>query len=235
MPSARARLAVPILLLVSVAALTGCATRPPNSPFVLRKGSGPIDLGKTVPAPKIDPTMFEHAKREGLAARAASRPADLPSIEGTDRALRESLAALGRGQTAAAEVRVAQDYWRVKVFDAAFDHFSDAIRFEPRNVTAWEGRAIIWRQWGMTALALSDVHRARYFGPDRPDVLNTLGTILEGAGQCSGAREAYAGALKLDPNADWARHNMARLEHVGPNCTNLTNLINPANPINPVP
>ena len=118
------------------------------------------------------------------------------------------------------------------MFDAAFDHFSDAIRLEPKNVTAWEGRARVWRQWGMTTLALSDVHRARYFGPDRPDVLNTLGTILESAGQCSGAREAYAGALKLDPNADWARDNMARLEHVGPNCTNL---INPANPINPVP
>jgi Flp pilus assembly protein TadD len=63
----------------------------------------------------------------------------------------------------------------------------------------------------MTELALSDVHRAIFYGPDEAAPRNTLGTILEAAGQCSGAREAYADALTRNPDATWARENLSRL------------------------
>ena len=200
--------ALPVVLVSA----TGCASRSTSSPFIIQKGSGPVDVGHGIGFKKIDRGQIERARREALARRAAAAPAQLRSIEGTDVALRNALAALGQRESAAAHVAVAQQYWRLHVYDAVYDHYSDAIRLEPRNVTAWDGRARVWRQWHMTEPALSDAHRARYFGPERPDVLNTLGTILEQAGQCGAARDAYASALKLDPSATWAKDNLVRLE-----------------------
>ena len=197
---------------VVLVSATGCASRSTSSPFIIKNGSGPVDVGHGVGFKKIDRGQIERARREALARRAAAAPEQLRSIEGTDVALRNALAALGQLESAAAHVAVAQQYWRLHVYDAVYDHYTDAIRLEPRNVTAWDGRARVWRQWHMTEPALSDAHRARYFGPERPDVLNTLGTILEQAGQCGAARDAYASALKLDPSAGWAKDNLVRLE-----------------------
>ena len=197
---------------VVLVSATGCASRSTSSPFIIKKGSGPVDVGHGVGFKKIDRGQIERARREALARRAAAAPEQLRSIEGTDVALRNALAALGQQESAAAHVAVAQQYWRLHVYDAVYDHYTDAIRLEPRNVTALDGRARVWRQWHMTEPALSDAHRARYFGPERPDVLNTLGTILEQAGQCGAARDAYASALKLDPSAAWAKDNLVRLE-----------------------
>jgi len=197
---------------VVLVSATGCASRSTSSPFIIKKGSGPVDVGHGVGFKKIDRGQIERARREALAHRAAAAPAQLRSIEGTDVALRNALAALGQRESAAAHVAVAQQYWRLHVYDAVYDHYTDAIRLEPRNVTALDGRARVWRQWHMTEPALSDAHRARYFGPERPDVLNTLGTILEQAGQCGAARDAYASALKLDPSAAWAKDNLVRLD-----------------------
>ena len=197
---------------VVLVSATGCASRSTSSPFIIKNGSGPVDVGHGVGFKKIDRGQIERARREALARRAAAAPEQLRSIEGTDVALRNALAALGQLESAAAHVAVAQQYWRLHVYDAVYDHYTDAIRLEPRNVTALDGRARVWRQWHMTEPALSDAHRARYFGPERPDVLNTLGTILEQAGQCGAARDAYASALKLDPSATWAKDNLVRLE-----------------------
>jgi tetratricopeptide (TPR) repeat protein len=204
--------AVVSTLPLALVSATACASRSTPNPFIIQKGSGPVDVGHGVGLKKIDRGQVERARREALAHRAAAAPQQLRSIEGTDVALRDALAALGHHESAAAHVAVAQQYWRLHVYDAVYDHYSDAIRLEPRNVTAWDGRARVWREWRMTEPALSDVHRARYFGPGRPDVLNTLGTILEQAGQCGAARDAYASALKLDPSAAWANDNLVRLD-----------------------
>ena len=160
---------------VVLVSATGCASRSTSSPFIIKNGSGPVDVGHGVGFKKIDRGQIERARREALARRAAAAPEQLRSIEGTDVALRNALAALGQLESAAAHVAVAQQYWRLHVYDAVYDHYTDAIRLEPRNVTALDGRARVWRQWHMTEPALSDAHRARYFGPERPDVLNTLG------------------------------------------------------------
>jgi Flp pilus assembly protein TadD len=76
----------------------------------------------------------------------------------------------------------------------------------------------LWRDWGLITPALADVHRARYFDPRRAEVLNTLGTILERAGQCDGARSAYRDAIRLHEHAAWAKRNLARLEKIGAAC-----------------
>ena len=191
--------------------LPACAARQPSSPFIIRSGHGPIDAGHLQAPSRSQRQANEHATREALAKRAANQPATLPSIERLDAGLRESLAALGRQETPGAHIQVARNYSRVGVYDAAFDQYSDALALDPRSVVAWDERARVWRHWGLTELALSDVHRAIFYGPDEAAPRNTLGTILEVAGQCSGAREAYADAVTRNPDATWARENLSRL------------------------
>ena len=191
--------------------LTGCAARSTN-PFIVRSGSGPIKVGNLQPPQAAaDRAALKRAETDAIRKRALERPAPLPSIEGLDPGLRQALLVLSHHQTAESQVAVAQSYWRLGVYDAAFDHFSYALALDPKSVVAWDGRARIWRRWGMVEPALSDVHRAIFYGPQSPEAMNTLGTILESAGQCAEARAAYAGALKLDPSAEWAKANFGRL------------------------
>lgn len=181
-------------------------------PFVKKGGSGFVDVGGSrEPVTPIAQTELDRAMREAVAKREAERPAPLPSIEGRDLTLREALAALGHGPSAAAHLRVADEYMRVGVRDMAFDHYSDALRIEPRNVAAFDGRARIWRDVGFLAPALADAHRAKYFGPTSAAVRNTLGTILERRGLCHEALAEYREAVRLKPDAAWAQQNVTRL------------------------
>ena len=61
-------------------------------------------------------------------------------------------------------------------------------------------------------------------------------SILESAGQCVEARAAYLAALKLDPSAEWAKSNLARLSCGGSTRRHLSDLTYPTDltiPINP--
>ena len=207
------------LLLVGLAAMAagGCAARAVSSPFIIREGHGPIEIeGPPVQAMSRDAVM--RAEREALAERAKQPRRVIPSIEQKDPGLRRALARLQHEPGPSAHVDVGVAYHRVGVLDAAFDQFSQAIALDPRNVAALDGRARLWRDWGLMAPALADAHRARYFAPGRAEVLNTLGTILERAGQCDVARGAYRQAVALDEHAAWARQNLARLDTLGPDC-----------------
>ncbi len=146
-----------------------------------------------------------------MARRAADRPAPLPSIEGQDDGLRDALAALKAAPSAGAYLRVADAYMRVGVRDVAFDHYTEALRLEPRNVAAFDGRARLWRDVGLLGPALTDAHRAKYFGPKSAEVRNTLGTILERRGLCQAALTEYREAARLKPDAAWAQQNVTRL------------------------
>jgi tetratricopeptide (TPR) repeat protein len=195
----------------------GCATRTASSPFIIRQGHGPIEIES--PAFKaISRDAMVRAEREAIVQRAKRPPRVNPSIEQKDPRLRRALSFLQREPSAAAHVDVAVAYHRLGVLDAAFDQFSQAIALDSRNIAAWDGRARLWRDWGMIAPALAEAHRARYLAPQSADVLNTLGTILERAGQCDGARIAYRDAVGLDGRAAWARQNLARLETIGLDC-----------------
>ena len=97
------------------------------------------------------------------------------------------------------------------VQDLAFDHYTDALRLEPRNIAALDGRARLWRDAGLLLPALGDAHRAKYFDPTSAAVRNTLGTILERRGLCREALAEYREALRLNPDAGWAQQNVTRL------------------------
>jgi len=201
-------------LCLAVAAFVagGCATQSATSSRFLKKAPGFIDVGgpEEVATP-VKREEFERARREALAKRAAEKRAPLPSIESSDPALGEALAALGTTPSVTTHLRVAEHYMRVGVRDMAFDHYSDALQLEPRNVAAFDGRARLWRDVGFLAPALADAHRAKYFAPRSAEVRNTLGTILERRGLCHDALAEYREALRLKPDAAWAQQNVSRL------------------------
>jgi Flp pilus assembly protein TadD len=205
-----ARSALLIGLTAGVAA--GCAARQSSSPFIIRQGRGPIEIE----GPALKPISREavaRAEQQALAERAKKPPAKMASsVEQRDAGLRTALQSLLRKPSAASHVSVAVAYQRLGVRDAAFEQYSQALVFDARNIDALDGRARIWRDWGVIAPALADAHRARYFAPQRADVMNTLGTILERAGECNGARKAYRDAIAIDDRAVWARRNLARLD-----------------------
>jgi Tfp pilus assembly protein PilF len=205
-------------LCLALSAAGGCATSVSSSPFIVRQGRGPIEVGVPGETPTIDRAALARAESDARARRSAERPRALPSIEQRYPALRDALKALAQSPSADAHIKVAIAYHQLHVLDAAFDHFSDAAVFDAKSIAAWDGRARVWRDWGFVGRALADVHRARFLGPDRADVYNTLGTILERAGQCDGARRAYRDALVRDSQATWARENLTRLEAAGMNC-----------------
>jgi tetratricopeptide (TPR) repeat protein len=207
----RARVWLSLALTVMALAAAACASRSTSSQFV-RKGPGFIDVGG--PEDALAPEKredIERATRDAVARRATEKRPTLPSIESRDPALGKALAAYRNAPSVATHLRVAEEYQRVGVQDIALDHYTDALRLEPRNIAALDGRARLWRDAGLIVPALADAHRARYFDPASAAVRNTLGTILERRGLCHQALAEYREALRLSPGAGWAKRNVTRL------------------------
>lgn len=181
-------------------------------PFVKKGDKGFIDVGASTAAPtQLQQADIDRATQEAVARRATDRPAPLPSLEGHDSGVRDALAALAAAKSSGAHLRVAEAYMRVGVRDVAYDHYTEAIKLEPRNVVAFDGRARLWRDVGLLGPALTDAHRAKYFDPTSAAVRNTLGTILERQGLCPAALTEYREAVRLKPDAAWAQQNVTRL------------------------
>jgi tetratricopeptide (TPR) repeat protein len=202
-------------LLFACLAASACASAPSASDrFIKKNGPGFVDVGGAARAlSQPDKDAIARAEREARSARAAQTSP--PVVETRDRALKEALSALGASPSAATHLEVARQYRRLGVRDLAFDHYSDALAYDPRNATAFDGRARLWRDWGFLGLALADAHRARYFRPASAEAHNTLGTILERQGLCQQALAEYQEAARLDPAATWAGQNARR---VADNC-----------------
>jgi Flp pilus assembly protein TadD len=132
-------------------------------------------------------------------------------VERRDVPLSAALADLKASPGELAHVKVAEAYVRVGVLDMAYDHFTEAVRFNRRSVAALDGRARLLRDVGLMNMALVDVHRALYVAPGSAIARNTLGTILERLGQCREARAAYRKAAQLSNGATWAAQNVTRL------------------------
>ena len=160
---------------------SACASRTAPSPFVKKGGAGFIDVGGARAPTPVAQADIDRSTREAVAKRAAERPAPLPSIEGRDVALGAAIAALGKEPSATAHLRVATEYMRVGVRDVAFDHYTDALRLEPRNVAAFDGRARLWRDVGILAPALADAHRAKFFDPTSAEGKTIGDTLAQGA------------------------------------------------------
>jgi len=135
----------------------------------------------------------------------------LPTVESNDPSLSAAVAAAAIQPSAANERRVAERYRDLGILDAASDHFSRALRFDPHDSAAYEGLARIWRDWGFPQLGLADAARAVYYAPASAAVHNTLGTLLAATGQRVAARREYERAVSLDSHAAYALNNLCAL------------------------
>jgi tetratricopeptide (TPR) repeat protein len=133
------------------------------------------------------------------------------SVESTDKALREALAALKRGDNTANRLRAAAEYRRLHILDRAHEQLTAALEHDSRSVAAFEQRAQIWREWGLPNFGMGDAYRAAFLAPKSPSAQNTLGTLLQAAGQMDAARAAYLRATELNPDAAYAWNNLCYL------------------------
>ena len=202
--------------------LAGCAmyNAPASSPFIVKKGSGPVDAGRGVKTPKGRPRGDRACQRATRSAeRAARSPSRRRRSSGWIPMLRDALAALEREASATRpRGRRPAVPGGCEIYDAAYDQFSDAIRLDGKNVAAWDGRARVWRDGICPVRRSSDVYRARFYrpgpsgGPQHArDDPGAGGPVRRGAGRLRVGAEA-------DPAAAWARDNLVRLEGRADTC-----------------
>jgi len=104
--------------------------------------------------------------------------------------------------------RVAEAYRKAGVLDQAHEYFTRALRIDPTDGWAHDGRARIWRDWGAPGLGLGDAYRAVYYLPDAPEALNTLGTLLYALGHHADARARFEQVLQREPDAVYGLTNL---------------------------
>lgn len=181
-----------VTCLLSVIALSGCAAR-----HVRTAGDGTVAL-----------EAFIGKVRELSVQARPSRQQNAATLERTDPALVAARLRLETAPTAENHRLVAASYVRLGVFDAAYDHFTAALRLDPRDSASLDGLARIWRDWGFPNQGLGPAYRAIAFAPNAPAPRNTLGTLLVGLGQPAAARMAFERALGLDPGAPYVLNNL---------------------------
>jgi tetratricopeptide (TPR) repeat protein len=150
--------------------------------------------------------------RPQLPVQPANRTQTLgATIESQDGDLASALLQLALVRTAEHHRAVADEYRRLKILDAAFDHLSAATRIDPRDAAAYDARARIWRDWGVPELGFADSARAVFYAPRSAAAHNTRGTLLAAAGMRTEAAREFEAALRIDPDATFARTNLCLL------------------------
>lgn len=149
--------------------------------------------------------------RTTVGPRSAAADGAVGTLEARDPELAQALQGLAILPAPAQHRRVAERYFHLKVFDAAYDHFARARDLDHADGAAFEGLARVWRTWGFLERGLADAHRGVYFAPVSPAAHNTLGTILVELGRGEDARRAFERTIELDPAAAYAVNNLCYL------------------------
>jgi tetratricopeptide (TPR) repeat protein len=202
------------LAIAAAALLSGCAARGGVVAPAARPSSTAA-VASEAPAPTSELSDYMAKIRHLSASAPPSRTTTaLETLESRDTGLAEDLRHLSAAPTAAAHRAVAERYRQRGVLDAAHRHYNAALKLDGRDALAYEGLARVWRDWGLSNLALGDAYRAVYFAPTSAAVHNTLGTVLQALGQHENARTAYERASGLDPQAAYALNNLCYLSFV---------------------
>jgi tetratricopeptide (TPR) repeat protein len=205
------RTAVAALLTITVAWVSSaCAPAHSGNRFIRKSGRGSFEL---LERPLADQKQMDAAVRDAMAA--AKPPARVPhaTIEDRNPELRTALRDLGTHPSAASHTRVGHAYRALGIFDRALDHFDAAIALDKRDAAAYDGRARVWRDWGILSIALADATRAVYFG-ESVSTRNTLATVLMHLGRCGAATRVLEQARALDNSATYVNENLAILARV---------------------
>jgi tetratricopeptide (TPR) repeat protein len=181
--------------------LAGCAARQSAGTAGQQVPDAAAVADRTPPAPG------ELSRRE-MPALKTNRP---PGIETSDPALARALQTLNDAPTPENYRRAAVEYRRVQVYDQAYEHFSAAIKLDPKNAAAFDGLARTWRDWGVPRNGLAHAYMAVHLAPGWAAAQNTLGTMLYVMGNGTEARRRFERAIALDPNAAYALNNLCYL------------------------
>jgi Flp pilus assembly protein TadD len=208
-----------VLGLLAAALLAACASAPARAQTALPAPA--VRAG--APAARADPAPRDAALPSSAKPGRAPSPRARTGVTGAETVehwsedLGAALSHYAAAPTLANEVGLAQAYVRLGILDKAHEHFTAAARLDPKDGSAWDGLARIWRDWGFPAVGLGDAYRAVYAAPQSPAAHNTLGTILQLIGDGSAARAQFERALALDPGATYARNNLcySRLMEAG--------------------
>ena len=210
-----------LIIAVGVSVHAGCAGLAGKSSnrFMVNRAAGPVEVkpekaGPARPDAPPEPTLEEaigKMRRLMTEARPEKKTAVSTSLEASDPDLAATLAVAAAVPSAAAYVEVARAYHRKQVLDRAYDYYTRSLKLKPRQADAYEGLARVWRDWGMPGLALGDAYRAIYYEPTSASARNTLGTILQAAGQRKQARTAFMLVLAYEPKAAYAFNNLCYL------------------------
>jgi tetratricopeptide (TPR) repeat protein len=174
-----------------VVCLTGCGVHPRGS-MALR----------------IPP---HRASEESVLVRSIPGRTTTRELEQIDSGLAAAWRGVQTNPGGASYIRLAEAYLDRRVLDAAFEYFSRALEVNRADAVAYEGRARVWRDWGLRGLALTEAHRAVFLSPRSPSAHNTLGTILQSLNLWTEARTAYERVLELQPDATYALANLCSL------------------------
>lgn len=203
------------LLLLACVALGGCATGRSGGGSLtarfVRPGKPAIDYGGP-PIPTAE--SLQHHMQQVRHVSTAAKPSGSfgSTLESTDPRLGMAVLVEAILPTPQNQLRVAQEYRRLGVLDAAHARLNRALTKAPNFAAAHEELARVWRDWGLPDEGLGSAYRATYFDPSSASAQNTLGTILAALGRTADARRAYMKALTLDHDAAYASNNLCYLE-----------------------
>lgn len=199
-----------LLVWCSAVASTGCAARRSHSiaDSFIRQGKPSIDLGGSISSGDTA-AYVSQLRKVAAEARPRGKAPTTNIAEVQQQGLRDALAALHATPSAETQRRVAFEYRRLGILDAAFRHFSAAISMNAKDAVSFDQRARIWRTWGLPHLGLPDAKRAVQLAAKSATVWNTLGLLLESQTR-EGAVNAYLRAVVLDDHATYAWQNLCR-------------------------
>lgn len=173
-----------------------------------------VTLGVPRPSPL-------HAQASDPPLAGSTPPAETAAsttLEGADPELSTRLRAVRTTPSAQAHRAIADAYLKLGILDAAYQHYTDVIRYAPDDARAHEAVSQIWRGWGYAGLALVSAHRAVWLAPQSPSAHNTLGAALLAAGDVNNAKLRFARAAALAPAHAYPLVNLClaelRLEHI---------------------
>lgn len=171
-----------------------------------------VQRGK--PATVINTPNAPHAKTaaagvvpDELSRGPIPKTSDLPTLESENAELKAAIVALQAAPSAAAHRKVADAYFRLRVYDMSYRHYEFALRIDPRDAAAYDGLARVCRDWGVPG-GLGHAYQAIALAPAWPVAHNTLGTLLFAIGKTADAVSRFEQALALDATAGYARRNL---------------------------
>jgi tetratricopeptide (TPR) repeat protein len=151
------------------------------------------------------------------------------TVEANDPLLTEALMRVAVERSAPHLLAAAHRYYQLRIRDRAMDLYSEAIRRDSRLASAFDGRARVWRDWGMLEHAMGDAYRATYFAPYSGEAWNTLGTILQAMNRLTDARAAFTRATRAGGETPYAWNNLCYLSftsaHIAQALTECSNAL----------